>query len=175
MKKLRNDPVVHALLNDNTAKMRELVQNGEDIGSAFFRAAFHDDIGNIEIAEMLLREFKANPNFIHPLYNDIPIMHVKSIAMLNLLLYYEAEINSQIIKGETALIQMITAWPRPEIVFYTMIKAGADINIKDKEGKSALDYAIEKRSYVNTSTDEGKYLEILYKDIITILIKAGAK
>lgn len=176
--------------------MRLLLDNGADVNKAkVLNTAVSN--GNVEVAEMLLSEYKANPNLVyisntalaealhrHPdnhqlikilldygadpnikadrtCYTDACIPIIRAIAGINahdgciaknvqLLLDAGANVNvSTTVKGRAGMTPLMWLMRRrdghcdndPNLkIARLLINAGADVNAKDKNGKSVLDY-----------------------------------
>lgn len=91
----------------------------------------------LQIVEALLKA-GARPDIADD-YGQTPLMFTRDAGVIALLIRYKANVNIQDKRGMTPLMHMIVL-NEPEAI-KLLLAAGAQVAIKDKSGKSSLDYA----------------------------------
>ena len=125
-----------------------------------------------EITELLLLN-KADPKLRTTDDYKTPLHMTDSISTMKLLIKYGADINSQDRYGRTRLMTMGKPYMNLDklnndslIGFRTLLEAGADPNIKNNEGNTALDFA---KHNTNPDSKPG-----LYRDLMELFDKYHA-
>lgn len=133
----RSYPIIEAALKGYTDIVEILIQAGADVNvkkrngeSAIADAACYD---HYEIAKMLL-EHGANPNIIAQ-GGLTPLTQVENVRMVNLLLEHGADPNIPDDDGDLPIIYRIDNRDKESVV--ALIKAGSDLDHKNKWGRSA--------------------------------------
>lgn len=156
--------LIHAAKNGQLETVREIIKsvNYYDVNNMFGKALLEATLNNhLDVVQLLLQS-KANPDYQIPNeFGYTALFHAarnNNVDIINLLLQYGASVNTRSQSGETALIYA-TKYGQSEAA-QALIKAGADTNIKDKNGwgNSALIIAVEKG----------------YSNIVRALIQNGA-
>lgn len=119
-----------AVTDGNLEATKALLDLGAGIDAEMNPISFTSDVGSPEMLKLLLSYPNYNPASKDPNVNNTPDESSKS------------DINQFNIKGETAL--SIAVSQQDEKSIRNFLNDGADIFIKNKNGKSSLDIALEK-------------------------------
>ena len=139
-------PLTHACASGNTSMVELLMEHGADVNPSGGRTPLMGAVSGqqVELIEWLLEE-GADPNAVD--MNGWTVlmgaaegddMDVEIIAML---IEAGAKVNARCAEGKTAL--MCAAMWAPPAVVRQLLDLGADVRMKDKEGKRAIDFARE--------------------------------
>ncbi len=155
--------LINAILEENVEKVRDLIKEGARVNAkrgtqpiiaatkmGIIATTTKNDSKMATITKELLRN-KANPS-VQDMFGMTPLMWTAKNGanrILKVLLGNKearATINMQDRNGDTALIQATKATTLPRKYLATaraLLKKGANSNVKNKKGKSALFYAEE--------------------------------
>ncbi|XP_075212733.1 uncharacterized protein LOC142319385 [Lycorma delicatula] len=173
--------------------VKEILSNGGDINcvdgfdmTPFIQVVRHNG-SNVDYAEQLIL-MGADINKFTPKYHFTPMHFCKKVEMFNLLVKYNAEINTRNVFGRTPLMSALQCDTDIELI-YGLINKGADIHETDVNGNGTLHYSnsaefvgvlIHHGVSVNCINNKGQTPLLLavisYKDseFIEILLKNGA-
>ncbi len=147
------DPQINEWLQVNHKKLKS---NEELI--AVVSGSKNDEEIDLERLQELLKDRNINLNILRSGFN---------IECKNLL----GEVNEvPIINQVTAL--MLAAWKIEPKAVRLLLKAGADVTIQDKDGNTALDYAV--RDIINDYDDPDDPIVPEFKEVVSMLLTAGA-
>lgn len=169
-----NQDLLSAVVEDNVDAVRKLLAGSEIpdinwVGGAYDVPTFF----KAESPEMLQLLIDAGANVNKNFRNLTPLQNLMTryafkksdqqnrINMAKILLDAGANINEQNIAGHTPLSRAVIVYDPLLVSFF--LQSGADVNIKDKNGKTALDHAL-----ANYSEYDGKRKENAYKIIQTL-------
>lgn len=124
----------------------------ENSDSIQFASPLHTavNIGSVEITEVLL-EKGANPNLANSM-GQTPVYALNwdpdgNADILRALLKYGADFSAVDVRGNSPIIQLTqntyNSWPQMIDYIQALVDGGANPNVVNVEGKSALDYAVE--------------------------------
>ena len=145
--------LMSAVEDDDVEKARELIAAGEDVDrqedddtTPLFVAVEH---GNLEMVRLLL-DFGAKVNARND-EKQTPLMMLDedaSVELVELLLRKDAKVNRVAENGDTALIRAAGQNVAPEVL-KTMIDAGAELDVQNDEGLTALMKAADRENLEN--------------------------
>ena len=126
-----------------------LIQHGADVNAKGYQGltplmvAAADPGVSGEARLTTLLEHGANVN-ARDVYGQTPLMHAATIRAAWLLLEHGADINARTPSGVTALMMDCANYSQPELPRF-LVEQGAQLSIKDRAGKSAIDYASDRQ------------------------------
>lgn len=137
-------PLHLAILASQMEVIELLIDLGADLHSSnpalFSPLAFACDLGNYEVADLLLRK-GANVNEVDGICHYSPLhcalrARDNTLELVGLLITHGADINATDSAGESVLLKSV--YQCPIDVITCLVKSGADLASKDRSGRTAL-------------------------------------
>ena len=155
-----SEKLSQAMIHSNMAQIAQLIDEGADVNTKgnypvpgitplIFNASLIPNLGVIQ----LLIEKGANVNATDDLGNTAIMWNVMSgvtdYEILRTLIKNGAKIDAANMHGTTPLMQVADRGFKPEIL-KILLDSGADVTLKDRDGKTALDYAEHNKYLIGT-------------------------
>jgi len=183
-----NEALFYAVSSGSTDTVKVLISAGADINVKREDTAGYTPLmelainGEPEQMASELIELGADVNLVN-VYGRSALfyaVHYGHFKMVKILVAKGAQINLQTLNGSTPLMEGVVRGliVDDEIrIVHFLIDHGADVNIKDKEGHTALYYAKKNQDegIVSLLRKTGDVYENQNKEILNLLIHAGAK
>jgi ankyrin repeat protein len=141
--------------------VEKLIKNGPNVNIQDYKgktALFY--VQDEHVAEILLKA-GANPNIVDKDGDSILMRYHTNVGMLKKLIQYGVNINIQNNDGETPLINILKRKIAVIDVIELYIDAGADKNIRDKDGLMAIDYLTKNYNHCSESESYRRALKLL--------------